>query len=69
MGSRFKKFKPGERDHITIVGEDPTRGQILECGVCKAQWPPKTGKIKGRARFAHTHWMVQHVKCRKTKAE
>jgi len=64
VSHRKKNFrhKLGERDHITIVGENE-RGQVLECGVCKEQWPPAE-KIKGRARFAHSHWMVKHVKCK-----
>ena len=61
--SRFKKFKPGERKHITIVSGSIESDQVLECGVCKQQWNPLTRKPRGRPRFAKTNWMVRHVKC------
>jgi hypothetical protein len=62
--SRRKNFryKPGERDHITIVGESSPGNQIHECGICKAQWPPPSG-FKGRSRFAFQYWMKEHIKC------
>jgi hypothetical protein len=55
------RFKPGEREHITIVGEE-SGAQIHECGVCKERWPPPEG-FKGRARFALQYWMKEHIKC------
>ena len=62
--TRNFRYKPGERDHITIVGEASPGNQIMGCGICRAQWPPPDG-FKGRARFAYQYWMKQHIKCAK----
>jgi len=66
MSHRKKNFryKPGERDHITIVGEDDTGRQIHECGVCGGRWSSSYAP-KARKRFAFQHWMLQHIKCAK----
>ena len=66
--TRFSKFKPGEREHITIVSGADGGTQVLECGICKGRWGPQDA-ARGRKRFAKQHWIVTHTKCAASKAE
>ena len=59
------RFKPGEREHITIVGEDNNGRQVYGCGVCKGRWSASDAP-KSRKRFAFQFWMKEHVKCAKS---